>query len=97
MKNEIPHFLLPERKTKIKTTELNLFCVVSFSETRAPHLSLLVWRLAIQATVAVVPPHAVVLQDVQHPGHLTEDEYTRTWTGQKIIGQTVLLYCLNYS
>lgn len=40
------------------------------------HLSLLVWSLPIQATVTVVPPHAVVLQDVQHPGHLTEDEHT---------------------
>lgn len=36
-------------------------------------------RLTIQAAVSIVPPHAVVLQDVQHPGHLTEDEHTRTW------------------
>ena len=42
----------------------------------ASHLPLLMWRLAIEATILVVPPHAVVLQDVQHPGHLTEDEYT---------------------
>lgn len=41
---------------------------------KASHLSLLMWRLTVQTTVAVVPPHAVVLQDVQHPGHLAEDE-----------------------
>lgn len=41
---------------------------------KASHLSLLMWGLTVQATVAVVPPHAVVLQDVQHPGHLAEDE-----------------------
>lgn len=43
------------------------------------HLSLLMRCLAIQATIAVVPPHAVILQDVQHPGHLTEDEDTGAW------------------
>lgn len=42
-------------------------------KTETPHLSLLMWCLAVQTTVTVVPPHAVVLQDVQHPGHLTED------------------------
>lgn len=46
---------------------------------QAAHLSLLVRRLTIQAAVAIIPPHAVILQDVQHPGHLTEDEHTRTW------------------
>lgn len=66
--------------------KLNLSCDFSFCKTRAPHLSLLMWRLAIQATVAVVPPHAVVLQDVQHPGHLTEDEHTRTWKGGTMVG-----------
>lgn len=44
------------------------------------------WCLAIQAAVAIVPPHAVVLQDVQHPGHLTEDEHTRTWKEEQMVG-----------
>lgn len=52
------------------------------------------WRLAIQATVAVVSPHAVVLQDVQHPGHLTENEHTGTWKEGRVsslVDQSILI------
>lgn len=32
------------------------------------------WCLSIQTTVVIVLPETVVLQNVQHPGHLAEDE-----------------------
>ncbi len=35
-------------------------------------------RVPVQATVLVVPPQTVVLQNVQHTSHLTEYENTRT-------------------
>ena len=34
--------------------------------------------VSIQPEVAMLPPDAVVLKDVQHSRHLAEDEYTRT-------------------
>lgn len=42
------------------------------------HLSLLVRCLSIQAAVTIVTPHTVVFQNVQHPGHLAEDQNTGT-------------------
>ena len=38
-------------------------------------LSLLVGRGPVQATMLEAFPHAVVLQDVQHARHLTEDQH----------------------
>lgn len=35
--------------------------------------------LSVQAAVTVVTPHTVVFQNVQHPGHLAEDQHTRTF------------------
>eukprot|EP00053_Salpingoeca_punica_P017129 m.163900 g.163900 ORF g.163900 m.163900 type:complete len:637 (-) comp17120_c0_seq4:1564-3474(-) len=40
-------------------------------------LTVLVRRLAVEAAVLVAAPPAVVLQDVQHAGHLAEDEHAR--------------------
>lgn len=58
----------------LQEKEFQVITQIPFFLVKASHLSLLMWGLTVQATVAVVPPHAVVLQDVQHPGHLAEDE-----------------------
>lgn len=52
------------------------------------HLSFFVWSLTIQAAVLVVSPEAIILKDVQHSGHLTEDE--NPWTCRC---QSCLLSC----
>ena len=39
------------------------------------HLSVHMLGVAVQPEVRVLPPEAVVLQDVQHARHLTEDEH----------------------
>ena len=42
------------------------------------YLSLFMWSLTINSAVLVVSPKAVVLQNIQHTGHLTEYEYSRS-------------------
>ncbi len=86
----------PQREGKLWKSGLSFSQDIFLSKTQAPYLSLLVWSLTIQATVAIVSPHAVVLQDVQHPGHLTEDEHTRTWEETKNNSNTDLVTLLNF-
>lgn len=55
---------------------------------RGTCLSFLVSGLTVQPAVTVVPPHAVILQNVQHPGHLAEDQHTGPWE-EKVSGRLI--------
>ena len=46
------------------------------------YLSINMSCVSIEPEVAVLPPKAEVLKDIQHPGHLAEDEYSRTLLSQ---------------
>jgi len=41
-------------------------------------LSFLVRSLSIETTVLKLPPQAVILENVEHASHLTEDQHTRS-------------------
>ena len=41
------------------------------------YLSIDVSRVSVQPEVVMFPPEAVVLKDIQHSGHLAEDEHSR--------------------
>ena len=43
---------------------------------REDHLPIHMGCVPVEATVGVLPPETVVLQDVQHARHLAEDEDT---------------------
>ena len=59
-------------------------------------LSLLVRCLTIETTVLKLPPQAVVLQNVKHASHLTEDQHTRSYVqAHKIYNEFRCLLSLN--
>ena len=60
----------------LSTPQLTLASTAAAALFHQSYLSFFVRRLSVQATVLKLPPQAVVLKDVQHSCHLTENQHS---------------------